>query len=137
MQKPCPNDWIEDWPHDNGMYQNTCVTCTTHFIGNKYRRVCKVCHEESRVVVCAATQLIFSDNTSLIVASPRHWDKTAHSIVDRLKDTPTIDDETQGFIDQYGVFMTRQEAHVIATRKNQIVRRCGGDDHKLFSENLY
>jgi hypothetical protein len=43
----------------------------------------------------------------------------------------------QGFIDQRGEFMTREEAHKVATKSGQIIRRCGGDDGRLFSENLY
>jgi hypothetical protein len=43
----------------------------------------------------------------------------------------------QGFIDQLGVFLTRQEAFAIASERGQIKRRVGGDEGKLFSENLY
>jgi hypothetical protein len=45
--------------------------------------------------------------------------------------------EEQGFIDQFGVFMTREEAYVVAKAAGQIKYRCGGDDGVLFSENLY
>ena len=45
--------------------------------------------------------------------------------------------EIQGFVDQYGVFMSRQEAHAVALLNNQIKYRVGGDEFKLFSENLY
>jgi hypothetical protein len=43
----------------------------------------------------------------------------------------------QGFVDQYGRFLNREDAHKIAKEKNQIRRRCGGDDETLYSENLY
>jgi len=33
--------------------------------------------------------------------------------------------------------MTREEVSEVLERQNQIARRCGGDDGKLFSENLY
>tara|TARA_R110000822_G_scaffold68435_7_gene166500 strand:+ start:249 stop:428 length:180 start_codon:yes stop_codon:yes gene_type:complete len=45
--------------------------------------------------------------------------------------------EVQGFIDQFGQFLTREEAHVIAKKNGQIVKRCGGDEKTLYSENLY
>ena len=45
--------------------------------------------------------------------------------------------EEQGFVDQRGVFMTREEAHDVALLNNQIKYRVGGDEHSLFSENLY
>jgi hypothetical protein len=43
----------------------------------------------------------------------------------------------QGFIDNRGNFLTREEALVIAREAGQIRRRCGGDEHALYSENLY
>jgi hypothetical protein len=43
----------------------------------------------------------------------------------------------QGFIDQHGVFLTREEAMVIALDGDQIRRRVGGDSEQLFSENIY
>ena len=43
----------------------------------------------------------------------------------------------QGFIDQFGQFLTREEAWPIAERNTQIIRRVGGDGIKLYSENLY
>jgi len=36
-------DWKDDFPHDNGMYENTCYTCRNRFMGNKHRRICKAC----------------------------------------------------------------------------------------------
>jgi len=52
------------------------------------------------------------------------------------------EDEEQGFIDQYGNFLTRKEAWVIAKRQNQIMRYVGNQssesvDDILWSENLY
>ena len=43
----------------------------------------------------------------------------------------------QGFVDQYGVFLNRKQALGVAEEAEQIIRRCGGDDTELFSENLY
>ena len=43
----------------------------------------------------------------------------------------------QGFMTSTGRFVTRGLAHQIARKAGQIVRRCGGDDHTLFSENLW
>ncbi len=38
-----PGDWPEDFKHENGNYQNTCVLCQSLFVGYKRRHVCKVC----------------------------------------------------------------------------------------------
>ena len=43
----------------------------------------------------------------------------------------------QGFIDTNGIFHDRKSAWKIANEAGQIIRRCGGDNEKLFSENLY
>ena len=90
-----------------------------------------------RMVVCAANR---HSDTGLIVIGARHYD-------DRMTDqyitlcvanqNPPLATSEQGFIDQHGVFMTREEAWGVALAAGQIRYRCGGDGDKLFSENLY
>lgn len=36
-------DWSEDFPHENGNYQNKCNTCEKLFMGHKRRGTCKLC----------------------------------------------------------------------------------------------
>jgi hypothetical protein len=72
----------------------------------------------------------------VILCSPRHWDGTAHALVSRLEECSFRGAE-QGFVDQRGEFLTREEAHHVALKAGQIIRRCGGDDGCLYSENLY
>ncbi|QRE00165.1 hypothetical protein [Burkholderia phage BCSR5] len=36
-------NWPEDFPHDNGCYQNSCITCGGLFLGHKRRLLCKQC----------------------------------------------------------------------------------------------
>lgn len=43
----------------------------------------------------------------------------------------------QGFLDRMNRFLSREEAHKVAKAAGQIVRRCGGDEEALYSENLY
>jgi len=43
----------------------------------------------------------------------------------------------QGFINQRGNFLTREDALKIALANGQRRKRCGGDERQLFSENLY
>jgi len=38
-----PKDWTEDFPHENGCYQNRCSLCKELFMGNKHRFICKEC----------------------------------------------------------------------------------------------
>jgi hypothetical protein len=46
-------------------------------------------------------------------------------------------DYEQGFIDNKGNFLTREEAWVVAEREGQIIRRACSDEGVLYSENLY
>lgn len=38
-------DWKEDFPHENGRYQNGCTICHELFLGHKRRIVCKKCSD--------------------------------------------------------------------------------------------
>lgn len=86
----------------------------------------------TRRVVCAAIR----GKAGRVICSARHFDDLMRRQVaaDVFGDWSVAE---QGFIDQRGEFMTREEAHKIATEAGQIIRRCGGDEGRLFSENLY
>ena len=85
-------------------------------------------------VICAACR-----KGGVIICSPRHMDSVARRVIDQLEeDDPCwYTASEQGFVDQFGNFLTRQEAWIVAERAGQIKNRCGGDGVKLFSENLY
>ena len=90
--------------------------------------------EVVRRVVCAANRR----HDGALVCSARHNDPLMHLQKARMggKWLP----EDQGFIDQWGIFMSRQEAWHVAEAAGQIIRRVGGDDTHggtLYSENLY
>lgn len=92
---------------------------------------------KSRRIVCAACR---SSKTGLMVLGPRHMDNVMRLHVELTPDHTYHDFDEQGFIDQWGVYMDRQEAWNVAEASNQIVHRCGGDTNKggtLYSENLY
>jgi hypothetical protein len=86
-------------------------------------------------IVCAANKYDFGVGEITILGA-RHFDSLMHDIIRRLM-IPKDGKEKQGFITNKGRFVDRVEAHKIATEADQILRRCGGDDVKLFSENLY
>ena len=88
-----------------------------------------------RVVVCAANR---HTPTGYIVCSARHYDDNMLRQM-HMSETPweDVNDVEQGFIDQFGTFMTRKQALRVATEAGQIKYRCGGDHKELFSENLY
>lgn len=91
-----------------------------------------------RVVVCAAIKFT-TEGRDFLVCSARHYDQT---MVEQIKTIGIVAFNAkmkyeQGFIDQYGKFMTREEAYKVAKEANQIKYKCGGDENQLFSENLY
>jgi hypothetical protein len=90
----------------------------------------------------------------VVICSPRHLDKIFSDVLDSFTslevDCTRI---VQGFVDNRGEFVTREEAWMIAANAGQIVRRVSGDYqivksvsgdytvttnvYRLFSENLY
>jgi hypothetical protein len=85
-----------------------------------------------RRVVCAANR---HQHSRLVICGARHWDKVMRAQAAALG--TGFKEWDQGFIDQFGDWMTREEAWGVAVDQNQVRRRCGGDGKRLFSENLY
>ena len=88
-----------------------------------------------RRVVCSALR----SKDGAVICGARHFDAV---MVATIAASDPLDARKwklaeQGFIDQRGEFLTREEAHKVATDAGQIIRRCGGDEGRLFSENLY
>lgn len=88
-----------------------------------------------RIIVCAANR---SRSTGRIICGARHWDSIMrqHCVVNGKLDPEWVSAE-QGFIDQHGVWLTRQEAYVIAQAANQIKYPATYQNAVLFSEDLY
>lgn len=86
-----------------------------------------------RRVVCAANRHL---DTNVLVIGPRHYDETMHKHIAQLgyRHHPM----EQGFIDQHGDFLSREEALIVARAANQIRVKSGDpDSDELFSEDLY
>lgn len=84
-------------------------------------------------VVCAACR----DADGRIVTGARHFDAVMMEQIRRSPKPNAWRGGEQGFIDQRGNFLTREQAREIAVQQGQILRRVGGDNLDLFSENLY
>lgn len=84
-------------------------------------------------VVCAANK---NKESGRIICGARHWDAIMRS---QVKDDEGFGGNwTQGFINQFGEFLTREEAYIIAKEQGQIIHPNGThDDKTLFSECLY
>lgn len=94
---------------------------------------------KTRRVVCAA---IRADGKVLL--GIRHYSSDMHAQIRMRRDGVKFThrhDEDQGFVDQHGVFMSREEAYKVAKDAGQIVYpdACGEglDGPKLYSEGLY
>lgn len=78
----------------------------------------------------------------IIVVSARHHDTLMNAQLKRLKEAgilATTHTRDQGFIDNYGSFLTREEALVVAREAGQLnlTRPKGSPEQSLFSEDLY
>jgi hypothetical protein len=85
-------------------------------------------------VVCSAIRHESGD----LILGPRHFDATMHKqLASYYLTTVSWKAAEQGFIDQHGVFLTREDGYAIASRNGQIVRSIGYETNKLYSEHLY
>ena len=96
--------------------------------------------EKQRRVVCAAIRAADGE----VLLGIRHYSNDMHRVIEMRMDGArflTRFDEDQGFVDQHGVFMSREEAYQVASAAGQIVYpgACGEgiDGPKLYSEGLY
>ena len=83
-------------------------------------------------VVCAALR-----NGDRIICGPRHFDSIMRQQVAASEGIEFWRRADQGFVNQYGEFLGREEARMVALDNNQVANRCGGDQTQLYSENLY
>jgi|TARA_R110000851_G_scaffold157578_1_gene300430 hypothetical protein len=85
-----------------------------------------------RYVVCAANKF----DGGLIICGVRHWDKLMCNVADNIDDSK-LQDCIQGFVDQYGLFITRTEAATIARVNKQVLKEPIRFNDYAFSENFY
>ena len=96
-----------------------------------------------RKVVCAANRLTFKDGRVFLLVGVRHWDpimiEQAYWIGLKESSSLVIEKEEEGFIDQWRVFMNREEAMqvVLASGQPFDIERNGGSDKELYSEGVW
>ena len=88
----------------------------------------------TRRVVCAALR---RRKDGFILCGPRHFDGVMRGMAVLAGGIVAWADAEEGFVDQWGRFLTREEALRVARAAKQIIRRRGGDADRLYSENLY
>ena len=95
-----------------------------------------------RVIVCAANRFKLKDGGELVIPGTRHYSKDMALVLDQMRDkvvSEQVYGDDQGFLDQWGNYLTRKEALIVATHAGQInTRRVkSGPADTLFSEDLY
>ena len=89
-----------------------------------------------RIIVTAANKV-----GDIIIPGVRHHDPIMRDLYDRLGLKKVFNIEEQGFIDQYGQFVTREDARIIFDTNKQISKRSDGrqpnDPVLLFSEDIH
>jgi len=83
-----------------------------------------------RRIVCAANR---NRTSGRIICGSRHWDNIMRS---QVHDGEGFTGWDQGFIDQFGDFLNRKEAWIVAAEQDQI-RKLVASTGTLYSENLY
>lgn len=53
-----PEDWTEDYAHENGNYMCSCINCKKQFFGYKRRIVCRVCAKPDPVPLVSADAIL-------------------------------------------------------------------------------
>jgi len=89
-----------------------------------------------RRVVCAAIRAEYGE----LLLGIRHYSADmCNQIIQRADGTKFLHrhEDDQGFVDQWGGYMTREEAFAVATAAGQIVRPEACQHGLLFSEGLY
>ena len=88
----------------------------------------------ARSVVCAANK--YGD---LVFIGVRHFCPVMQFNMQSydIKKMRAENGEVQGFIDQFGVFMDRKEAAIVAKESGQLARYSDQFPEVLFSEDLY
>ena len=85
-----------------------------------------------RRIVCAAVKT----NSGVVVCGVRHYDMVMHRVLAEMKFGQANPPPEQGFIDNRGEFLNRQEALKIADAAGQILNKTHPYD-QLFSEDIY
>ncbi len=86
-------------------------------------------------IVCAACQYEY-----IVLCSARHWDilmKIQLRNLNKLGAELKMSFFEEGFIDQFGDFIERKEAYIIAKKSGQLNLERNVSHIRLFSEGLY
>jgi hypothetical protein len=96
-------------------------------------------HVQIRIVAAAVRNV-----TGQLVVSARHYDSLMHAQIAARMDAESfhgVHGDNEGFIDQYGRYLTRREAYLVARAAGQILNEAACatmfGHRELYSEALY
>ncbi|OOF45154.1 hypothetical protein BKK51_07270 [Rodentibacter trehalosifermentans] len=92
------------------------------------------------LIVCAAIKFQLMNDYDiryLVIPATRHYSPDMNAIIDTLEFNFSTIEESQGFITNFGRFVSRKEALEIAKANNQIRFDIGYEPDELYSEMLY
>ncbi|HCO3755909.1 TPA: hypothetical protein ACNTUM_000651 [Escherichia coli] len=92
-----------------------------------------------RRVVCAANRYECKPGGWMLFTGVRHFCPIMRQNMEPYREQLIRESEVQGFVDQHGIFMDREEALQIAKKAGQlnVDRIKTWPDDELFSEDLY
>lgn len=105
---------------------------TEETLKTEIKKVQSLTVNEERRIVCAACR--WPDGH--VILGIRHFSPDMRLSAHK-QGYDTIDCREQGFVDQWGNYLTRQEAYVIAERQNQYKPWDPATPGTLYSEDLY
>lgn len=100
-------------------------------------------HSYPRKVVCAANRITMKDGQVITLVGIRHWDPLMREQANfrglTYSTFSEIAEEEQGFLDQWRVFMSREEDMQVVKEGGQPfdIERNGGSDDELYSEGVW
>jgi hypothetical protein len=131
-----PRDWLDNLDGEDGFVPLNCQECFLVFRGWKLKKICRICSipdfpEGIRHIRCVA--VIHEGVTYSSPAPDRHH----HVLREIYKIKKECTFNTQGFLDNEGVFVNRKEALDIALAAKQVKDINNIHAFQLFSEDLW
>lgn len=96
--------------------------------------------KQQRIVTAAVKVILPCSGKEIILTGVRHWDAIMANQAETHKEAKSISrrvGEVQGFLDNFGTFLTKEDAWHVAVNAKQIIYKLEWLNGKLYSEMLY
>lgn len=129
-------DWVDNLEHQHGWTPLVCNKCSLPFHGWKLKTKCMLCSVPkfpTDIQHITHSAVIHNGVTFSLPAPYRHH----HVLVVIYKEHGESTYNEQGFLDNEGKFLTREEAFVIAKAAGQIKDITATCGDRLYSEDIW